>query len=84
MAGIFCFVSLFYRNSTKNAENISEITFSEKRRKSIEFTNISREQSEKSMENHRNLKTFSEFCFEKEDVYYYNLQITKEHEKKER
>lgn len=36
----FCFVSLFYRNSTKNAENINEITFSEKRRKSIEFTNI--------------------------------------------
>lgn len=34
------------------------------------------------MENHRNLKTFSEFCFEKEDVYYYNLQITKEHEKR--
>ena len=34
------------------------------------------------MKNHRNLKTFSEFCFEKEDVYYYNLQITKEHEKK--
>lgn len=36
------------------------------------------------MKNHRNLKMFSEFCFEKEDVYYYNLQITKEHEKKER